>query len=507
MVNSKFWRSIGLSLLMVLLCYQAQAQQESRRYLIYFKDKKKSSYSLDKPEKFLTNRAIQRRKNQQIPIQERDIPVSRAYIQELQAQGGKVWYVSRWFNAALVEANAETLLKIKALPFVKSEVVYLTSRKPYSGSKQITFPQNTSENTNIINSDLIISSPDDYGNSFNQTQMIGADIMHKMGFKGKGMIIAVLDAGFENAHKLSFFKHLMDDKRILGTYNFVENHENVYASGSHGLEVLSTIAAYEKGKIIGTAPEASFYLFRTEDANSEYRVEEVNWLVAAERADSLGVDVINSSLGYTNFDDSSMDYSYSMMDGNTALVTRAADMAASTGILVVNSAGNEGGTSWQYVSAPADADSVLAVGAVDRNGNYVSFSSTGPTINRHIKPNVAAQGLMATVGKPSGGIGFNNGTSFSSPIMCGLVTGLWQANPKLSNMEIIQVLQESASISSKPDTLLGYGIPNFKKAHEIAQKKAQSKLKKGESLPHSEPNIPQKDRLNREVLQPENKGK
>jgi hypothetical protein len=314
--------------------------------------------------------------------------------------------------------------------------------------------------------------------------------MHRQGFKGKGMLVAVFDAGFENLPQLDAMRHLFVNGRILDTYNFVEDNGYVYGKGGdHGTKVLSTMAAYDPGKIIGTAPEASYLLYRTEDASSEYRIEEFNWLLAAERADSAGADVINSSLGYNNFDDKSMSYTYEQMDGNTAYVTQAADMAAAVGMLVVTSAGNEGRGKWKYITAPADADSVLTVGAVDSKGSYAEFSSKGNTPDGRTKPDVVAKGAATTVVSPGNRVTVSNGTSFSSPLMAGFATSLWQAYPKLNNMEVIDILRRSGSQAQKPDSLLGYGIPDYERAKEASGKKPkmQGWFDTLESLPKSLP--------------------
>jgi len=463
--NKNWFRILLLTFLMVSFTNPSQAQKV-RKYLVYLQDKNDNPYSINKPEEFLSKRAIERRQKRKpkIAITERDLPVSPQYIENLKNEGADIWYTSKWMNAVMLEADENAISIINSLEFVK-KVTPLTKKKgrdkiPYEAPKDIPEYQNI---------DVNIGTVKDYGLAQNQVTQIGADKMHEAGYTGEGMIIAVFDAGFQNAYKLPFFEHLYASGKILGAYDFVEYNENVYKTGDHGTKVFSCIGAYQKGDMIGTAPEASFYLFRTEDASTEFIVEEVNWLIAAERADSAGVDIINSSLGYNTFDDNSMNYTYEDMDGNTTIITQAADMAVGTGMIVVTSAGNEGGSRWQYVSAPADADSVIAVGAVDKKGEYVYFSSTGMTSDGRIKPNIAAKGLGSTVGAPSGGITTSSGTSFSSPIMCGLVAGVWQANPKLNNMEIMEILQRSGTQASNPDSLLGYGIPNFEKAQEMVK--------------------------------------
>ncbi|NJL11559.1 MAG: S8 family serine peptidase [Microscillaceae bacterium] len=377
--------------------YHLPAQELTKRYFVSFKDKTGTAYSLNKPEDFLSPRAIERRQRYQIPVLERDLPVSATYLKALQSQGATVWYASKWMNGALIEADSLTLLKVQALDFVKPEalLVYPKASQPLKNVGIRPSPKPLARFN-----PLLIEKAEDYGKARNQTEMIGADEMHKAGYRGQGMLIAVFDAGFLNADKLSFFQHLFKHGQILGTYDFVEGDEGVYETGDHGTKVLSTIAAYKKGEMIGTAPEAFFFLFRTEDTRTEYRVEEVNWLIAAEKADSAGVDVINSSLGYTTFDDAKMDYSYQTLNGKTSFITLAAELAAQTGMLVVNSAGNEGSGDWRYVGTPADAPSILSVGAVDSQGGYAYFSSVGPTADGRIKPNVSARG-SGTYGRSS----------------------------------------------------------------------------------------------------------
>jgi subtilisin family serine protease len=282
-----------------------------------------------------------------------------------------------------------------------------------------------------------------------------------MGFTGEGMVIAVLDAGFYNANILPAFDSIRLNGQILGCRDIVTGDTMVYEDFPHGMNVLSTMAGNLPGKIVGTAPKASYWLLRTEDAASESIQEEINWLVGAEFADSVGADIINCSLGYTTFDNASTNHTYADMDGNTTIVTKAADWAASTGMFVVVSAGNLGSQTWQKISAPADADSVLTVGAVDPFGTIAGFSSRGPTSDGRIKPNIVAQGSSSITAANAGDITTNNGTSFSGPIAAGAVACLWQANPARTNMEIMNAIHRSSSQFGAPDTVKGYGIPNF----------------------------------------------
>ncbi|MCS6822646.1 MAG: S8 family serine peptidase [Microscillaceae bacterium] len=443
---------------------------QKSKYWVQFTDKQGTPFSLNEPEKFLSARAIQRRLRQKISIQPRDLPVNPQYVAQLQAiTGVKVWYTSKWLNAAMVEAEATAIPQIQQLAFVKPDILNLTQGKPENNTNAS--PRELPALPQGEKIPILIETAKDYGFALAQNAMLGVEKMHQDGYRGQGMIIAVFDSGFQNVHKLACFKHLFCNNQILGTYNFVENHSNVYALGDHGTKVLSCIAAYKKGELIGTAPEASFYLFRTEDEFTEYKVEEVNWLIAAERADSAGVDVINSSLGYTTFDDASTNYTTKDLNGKTAIVSQAANIAARCGMLVVSSAGNEGDSEWQYIATPADADSIIATAATDKNGQRAFFSSKGVPNDSRIKPNLAALGSGAAVWSSLDYPTISSGTSFSSPILCGMATAFWQANPTLTNYEVIEWLQKSASQAHKPDKLLGYGIPNYSKAQNLLKRK------------------------------------
>ncbi len=450
----KFLFSIAL----ILFCQLAKAQS---KYFVYLKDKANSSYKISEPEKFLSSRSIDRRKTQGIAIIERDIPVSLSYISEINKTGAKAIYSSKWMNAVLVSANTTQLASIKNFSFVKA----IEGNADISGAK-------INGTYKVYNTFSKFGSTEDYeyGTSQNQIEQIEANLMHKAGFTGKGILIGVLDSGFSNADKLDVFKHLFDKKRILHTYDFVNNETNVYNDDSHGTSVLSCIVGNTSQKIIGTAPDAELVLFTTEDVRSETRLEEINWLIAAEKADSLGVDVINSSLGYSTFDNPAQNYTYADMTGDKTICAKAADWAVATGILVVVSAGNEGNGVWKYVGTPADADSVISVGAVDAVKNLASFSSRGPNAKNNIKPEVVAKGVATTVANSSNSISNSNGTSFSSPIMAGFVASLKQAYPRVSAMKIRELLLKSSSQYNTPDNLKGYGIPSFSKFKELADK-------------------------------------
>jgi len=428
-----------------------------QKRLVYFTDKKDTPFTLNQPQAFLSDKALERRQRQHIPLSIRDLPVDPAYVTTLKQQGVAVWYTSRWFNAAVVQCSDEQLAQLQALPFVKSTYTLNETIQP----RQEQMERQEAEILPFAMQSSVASSSEDYGQAFHQANMLGAIDLHTAGFKGEGMTIAVLDAGFPGVNTIPAFSHLFQEDKLKGTFDFVLKNQHVFGANSHGTSVLSTMAAYAPGTMIGTAYEANYLLLRTEDAATEHPVEEINWLLAAEYADSAGADVISSSLGYTTFDAPSESYTYADMDGNTALISKAADMAAATGILVVVSAGNDGNKSWHYISAPADADSVLAVGAVDSLGIKAAFSSFGPTADGRIKPDVVALGQSAYVLSSAGNLGQSSGTSFAGPIMAGFAACLWQDSPDKTNYEMIQLLHQLGSNAASPDDSTGYGVPNY----------------------------------------------
>jgi serine protease AprX len=431
-----------------------------RKHLIYFRDKAGTPFTTTQPQAFLSARSLERRTRQNIAVQPRDLPVSPGYVSQLKAvPGARLWYTSRWFNAAVVASVVESQATIQTLPFVGS--VMTLSRLQSTARKRDPHP--------VVLPQERLASPADYGSAYNQANMIGAVAMHSANFRGEGMQIAVFDAGFPGVRDIPAFKPLFAENRLASTFNFVDKSPDVYLRDDHGTDCLSTMAANQPGFFIGTAPNATYHLCITEDAASEQPVEEMNWLVAAEYADSVGVDIISSSLGYNTFSFPATDYTYADLNGRTAISSRAATVAARVGMLVVNSAGNEGANGWHYITAPADADSILTVGAVDANGRLASFSSVGPTADGRIKPNVVAQGVQAAILTPSGAASRGNGTSFSCPITAGMVAGFWQANRMLSAQQVIGFLQRSGTQAAAPDNLQGYGLPNFVRAYNLAR--------------------------------------
>lgn len=421
--------------------------QVNYTFLLKFSDKNHSGYSIHNPEVFLSDKAIARRAKQHIPIKEEDFPVSKSYLDSCIAKGAEIIYTLKWQNAVVIEADSSELNTLLAFPFVLN-AQRLQSRE---GSIQA-----------ITNSNSM-----SYGNSFNQNSMLGIDKMHEDGYNGKGITIAIFDAGFKNADNLDVFESHFQEGRVLSTWDFVHNEMNVYDDDNHGTHCWSICGGYKPGSLIGPAYQASYHLLETEDASQESELEEVNWAKAAEYADSAGVDIISSSLGYSTFDNSAENHTYADLDGDKTIITQAADKAASKGIVVVNSAGNEGNTSWYYLLAPADGDSVLAVGAVNASKLYASFSSKGPSFDGRVKPNVAAQGQSTVYSEYNNQIQAGNGTSYSCPLVAGFIAGVWQANKNLSNMDIMKMVEQSASQFENPDDFIGYGIPSYYKVKSL----------------------------------------
>jgi subtilisin family serine protease len=461
MIGNKIGWLTGLLLLIQFTSFG----QTTRKYLVLLRDKANSPYSISRPDQFLSQRAILRRQKQNIAVLERDLPVNPTYITQLQQAGAKVWFPSRWFNAVLIEATDATIAAVQKLPFVQGlEFGRSLANARLSAEDGVKAPKTVDSYSKFGE-----VQPLNYGTSQGQVTQLGADVMHQQGYHGENILIGVLDAGFLNADKVGFLKPVFDEKRVLATYDFVKKEKSVYEDDSHGLSCLSAIAATADGQLYGTAYKASFILLRTEDAASESRIEEANWLFGAEYADSAGVDVISSSLGYTEFDDASTSYTYQQMDGKTALCSRAAQIAAETGMVVVVAAGNEGSDSWHYLSAPSDAASVLAIGAVTQTGQRAIFSSFGPSADGRVKPDLAARGQGTIVGTPGGSIVAGNGTSFATPLVAGLAAGFWQAHPNLTAAQVLESLRRSGSQYGTPDDQLGYGIPNFERAGVIAE--------------------------------------
>lgn len=446
-----------LFLLMVFgCCAGIFAQQDTLKYRILLSDKNATTYSLSKPDEFLSAKAIERRLKQHLAVDSTDIPVCQTYVNGILSTGVKLVAKGKWENFVTVSCNDTTVIEtISRLPYVRSVQCVWKVRSADLSVK-------TAQRDSLINSPKwYVDSL--YGPAVTQIKLSRADKLHEAGFKGQTMTIGVIDAGFHNLDRIQ----LLDNVRILGFKDFVNPSGDIFGESSHGLGVLSCIAANKPNVLVGTAPEAAVWLFRSEDSGTEFPVEQDYWAEAAEYADSVGVDVINSSLGYYEFDDPSMNYELHQVDGNSSLISRQASRLAGKGIILVCSAGNSGMGAWKKITPPADAFDVLTVGAVDKNGRLAPFSSVGTTADGRIKPDVMAVGMNSNIVQPNGNQGLGSGTSFASPIMCGMVACLWQACPRYTAVQLMDLLRRSSDRAQHPDNIYGYGIPDVWKAYQM----------------------------------------
>jgi subtilisin family serine protease len=436
---------------------QGKEQTFNYFYRIYFRDKGNKSISDFDVTGLLSPRALLRRQRNGIPVPDyRDLPVNKEYLDEISSLGLTFHCTSRWMNTALFKTvTPAEISNLLALPFISEVKTVRTTIEKKSQSDKLSFT--------VYQSGLSV-----YNNPVDQLNGL---LIHDSGFTGGGILIAVMDGGFYNAEKVSSLASLRGRNGITATYDFVAKNKNVYDYHNHGTAVLSVLAGIISGSIEGSAPGSDFLLLRTEDDESEFPVEEDFWAAGAEFADSSGADIISSSIGYFNFDDPSMNYKYSDMDGNRTFVTKAADIAASKGIIVVSSAGNERGNDWKSISAPSDGDSVLAVGAIDVDKTISSFSSSGPSFDNRIKPDVVAQGVGVPVQMNTEIVGSANGTSFSCPVISGMCACIMQAVPDATSNEILSAILSASDRFLHPDSLYGYGIPDMTEALSNLQKK------------------------------------
>jgi serine protease AprX len=457
-------------LLLLLLRFADDVCAQYSKHVIFFTDKNETGFSLNNPSAFLSAKSIARKTRYQVPIDSNDLPVVQRYVDSVRLAGVvTILGRSRWLNAVIIQTtDAAALQKINSFPFVKKR----DSVALKSGSTILQQPAklptiNPLGPLNYARTSQTTADTFNYGASSNQIKIHKGEFLHNIGARGQTMSIAFLDAGFTGFQTNRFFDSARNRNQILGTWDFVSGNSNVNEDHPHGLNCFSIVAAYITGTFVGSCPEASYYLLRTEDAPTEQIIEEYNWVLGAEYADSAGADLISSSLGYTTFDNPVYDHSYADMNGNTTVISRMADLAAKKGILVVNSAGNDGSGSWRYIGAPADGDSVLSVGAVNNSGIIASFSSYGPTSDGQIKPDVVSVGSGTVLSNTSGNTTTGSGTSFSCPNMAGLAACLWQLFPEFNNWKIITTLRQSADRFNTPHEQYGYGLPNMKKAFGI----------------------------------------
>ena len=435
----------------------AQTYGQVKKFAVFFTKKTEGNpYSLNNPSEFLSTRSVARRVAQNLPYDTTDLPVNPNYLQGLRNSGATVLYPMKWLNGAIIECTETILNQISVLPYVLNSSPLNSKIKTVSG--RIT-PKNGTQSI-------------DYGPSGNQNIMLGIDSMHAWGFHGEGKLIAVMDGGFKNVNIHPAFSHIFQNQKLVGVRDLVSKDGDVFQDHWHGGAVLSNIAGYLPGSLVGGAYNSSYFLIRSEDTDTENEIECAYWVVGLELADSIGADLVNSSLGYSTFDVASLNYSYQTLNGITSIASKAASMAASKGMVVLNSAGNEGNNgSWGgWISVPGDAENILTVGSVGSTEVYSGFSGKGPTADNRIKPDLVAQGAQAVVANVTSGSGIttNSGTSFSCPILCGLAAGFWQAHPDLTAFQVISLLKNSGSNRDTPNNQIGWGIPGFVKAHILA---------------------------------------
>ena len=439
------------------------------RYIIKLKDKNGTPHTFSNPIGYLSQRAIDRRNRYGLSIDSTDLPVTPSYITQIKnVPNITVLNISKWLNAITIQTtDANALATINGFSFVQS-ASGIAARMREPGVIKSKFENNfSSVDNSAARTNQVSANYYNYGtNSFNEIHLHNGEFLHNIGLRGQGMQIAMLDNGFNNYTSPSFhaFDSLNADNQVFGTWDFVAHEQNVSNDGNHGMSCFSIIGANIPGQFIGKAPQANFWLYQTEDNTSEFPIEEVNWACGAETADSSGADIISSSLGYSTFDSSSLNHTYADMNGNTTMAAMAADLAAKKGMLVFVANGNDGNDLWHYLTTPADGDSVIAVGAVDVNGNVGSFSSYGPSSDGQIKPDVASIGVSSILENSTGVVATGSGTSFATPNIAGLAICLWQGFPEFNNMKIRSALWQAGSISTTPNDRIGYGIPDMKKA-------------------------------------------
>ena len=459
-----------LLLSITVLLFGVASQAQFSKYIVRFKDKAGTPFNINNPSQYLSARSIQRRVKQNIAIDSTDLPITPRYLDSVKLAGNvTILNKSKWLNEVCIQTtDAAALAKINSFPFVISSSPV---KRIQEGNKEITQTRNkfneeisqtnTATQTSKTNGDVL-----NYGNSLAQIHIHEGEFLHNKGFKGEGMLMAIFDGGFRNYLTVTAFDSARNNNQIVETYDFVQNEISVNEDDPHGMYVFSIIAANWPGQLVGSCTKAKYYLYRTEDVATEFPIEEQNWAAAAERADSIGVDVFSTSLGYSTFDNPVFNHTYADMNGKITIIARANTMAARKGIISVVAAGNDGNNAWHFIATPADADSIVTTGAVTATGVVASFTSYGPSSDGRVKPTVASVGQGTAFAGLNNLPGFGNGTSFATPNLAGLITCLWQAFPEFTNMQIIEAVKRSSSIYTTPNDRIGYGIPNFHKAYD-----------------------------------------
>lgn len=486
----KHFANYGLCIISLLLTGQIFAQDNNKatdtlavsqpfeyKYRLTLKDKGTEKKRF-KPTDLISQKALERRKKQNIGIDEKDYPISPKYLEKIKKLGGRIVSASKWNNTVVIQPKDSTQLqKIEKLPFVKkTTLVWRGHRdtKEYPASVP-NFPIPAEKEKKSDDKQKENVKPSYYGAGYDNIRLENGQFLHDKGYKGEGIVIAVIDGGFKNFPGIEY----LDNVKILGTKSFVDDSPGLFTQDNeHGTNVLSCIGTNKPYKFVGTAPEASFYLLGSEDDRTEFPIEEDYWAAAIEYADSIGVDLVNSSLGYTGYDAPIGDLTHDILDGKSSLISNSAEIAADKGMILVLSAGNAGNKPWKKISPPGDAAGVLTIGAMQKDSIIAPFSSVGLTKDLRMKPDVVALGVKAATVNKNGEIAPKNGTSFASPIMCGLVACLWQAYPDLSNQEIMDIVRLSGDRKDEPTVKYGFGIPDMKKAYELGAEISKNKKQK-----------------------------
>ncbi len=451
----------------ILFLFFAEVKAQYPKLIIQFTNKGTNPFNISTPSQYLSARAISRRNRYNISVDSFDLPIVPRYIDSVLSRGSvTLLSKSKWLNQILIQCSDQaTINKILTLPFVKSAkgVGY----RPSVNTPR--FDETVQPAPPFTLAQRGQADAFSYGNNYNQLHIHEGEYLHNLGFSGQGMMIGVLDAGFSSYKTIPFFDSIRNNGQVLGERDFVAFDNSVNEDDSHGMFCLSTMAANYPGKMVGTAPKANYWLIRTENAASEFPIEEHNWVVGAEFLDSCGADMISSSLGYNTFDDPSFDHTYNEFYKNATTVTQGATVAAKRGMIVMNSAGNEGGNGWKYLIFPADADSVCAVGAVSQTGIVAGFTSYD--YPGKMKPNIASVGLGTVLAGFGNNTTTSNGTSYANPNIAGLIACLWQAFPEFNNMQILDAVYRSCPNYNNPNDRTGYGLPNMRLAYQILEQK------------------------------------
>ncbi|MFT5998214.1 MAG: serine protease AprX [Neolewinella sp.] len=453
-----------LAFLLPLATTDAQKTSEKPgMYLVTFKDKKDTPYAIENPAAFLSKRALLRRAVHNSPVTELDLPLSPTYLKEVTTTGAKLWLKSKWMNGVVVSAAGLQVKDLRKLKFVVD--VKFVAPVQYDRASILPIIPNLDRPAPVVES--VPVEKKFYGYGWRNMAGMKGDSLHRWGFRGKGILVGVFDGGFPNVNYKDFLGY--DDKAAIpANYDVVEQDTTALDGSTHGASVLSTMAAHHPFFFIGTAPEARYVLFKTESSRGEHRLEEINYAVALELADSIGVDIVNSSLGYTTFSSQAMNYTYKDLDGKTSPASIAITHAFQRGMIIVTSAGNSGADEWKYIGIPADSPEAFSIGALNPDGRRASFSSFGPTADGRTKPDVSALGVeVVTIDATGRGFSGQSGTSLASPLVAGLMACLRQAVPDATNQELLDAVRSTADQADSPDNERGYGQPNFASAYRM----------------------------------------